>query len=69
MIHFSIARSLSRSLVGGWHDAAIYSREALMSGMQFEGPAIVEQNDTTTVVEPGMVTRVDAYGNLMVEVK
>ncbi|HSD00201.1 MAG TPA: hydantoinase/oxoprolinase family protein [Casimicrobiaceae bacterium] len=54
---------------GGWHDAAIYSREDLAPGMQFEGPAIVEQNDTTTVVEPGMVTRVDAYGNLLVEVK
>ena len=38
-------------------------------GMQFDGPAIVEQNDTTTVVEPGMVTRVDAFGNLLVEVK
>ena len=54
---------------GGWRDAAIYSREDLAPGMQFEGPAIVEQNDTTTVVEPGMVTRVDAYGNLLVEVK
>jgi N-methylhydantoinase A/oxoprolinase/acetone carboxylase beta subunit len=37
--------------------------------MSFEGPAIVEQNDTTTVVEPGMVTRVDDHGNLLVEVK
>ena len=54
---------------GGWHDAAIYAREDLLPGMQFDGPAIVEQNDTTTVVEPGMVTRVDAYGNLLVEVK
>ena len=54
---------------GGWHDAAIYSREDMIPGMQFEGPAIVEQNDTTTVVEPGMKTRVDVYGNLLVEVK
>ena len=53
----------------GWHDAAIYARDDLLPGMQFDGPAIVEQNDTTTVVEPGMVTRVDAYGNLLVEVK
>ena len=54
---------------GGWHDAAIYAREDLLPGMSFDGPAIVEQNDTTTVVEPGMVTRVDAFGNLLVEVK
>jgi N-methylhydantoinase A len=54
---------------GGWHDAAIYARRDLLPGMSFEGPAIVEQDDTTTVVEPGMVTRVDAYGNLLVEMK
>ncbi|MDE2360150.1 MAG: hydantoinase/oxoprolinase family protein [Betaproteobacteria bacterium] len=54
---------------GGWHDAAVYARGDLLPGMQFDGPAIVEQDDTTTVVEPGMVTRVDACGNLLVEVK
>ena len=54
---------------GGWHDSAVYAREDLAPGMQFDGPAIVEQNDTTTVVEPGMVTRVDAFGDLLVEVK
>jgi N-methylhydantoinase A len=54
---------------GGWHDAAVYARTDLLPGMSFEGPAIVEQDDTTTVVEPGMVTRVDAYGNLLVELK
>ncbi len=53
----------------GWHDAAIYARDALLPGMRFDGPAIVEQDDTTTVVEPGMVTRVDAFGNLLVEVE
>jgi N-methylhydantoinase A len=54
---------------GGWHDAAIYAREDLLPGMSFEGPAIVEQSDCTTVVEPGMVTRVDAAGNLLVEMQ
>jgi N-methylhydantoinase A len=52
---------------GGWHDTAIYAREDLLPGVRFAGPAIVEQNDTTTVVEPGMTTRVDAFGNLLVE--
>jgi len=53
---------------GGWQDAAIYARTDLLPGMSFEGPAIVEQDDTTTVVEPGMVTRADAAGNLLIEV-
>ncbi len=54
---------------GGWTDAAIYRRSDLAPGMTFEGPAIVEQDDATTVVEPGMVTRVDVHGNLLVSVK
>jgi N-methylhydantoinase A len=52
----------------GWTDAAIYRRTDLLPGMTFNGPAIVEQDDATTVVEPGMTTRVDAAGNLLVTV-
>jgi len=53
---------------GGWRDTPIYRREALLPGMTFIGPAIVEQADTTTVIEPDMRARVDAFGNLLVEV-
>jgi N-methylhydantoinase A len=53
---------------GGWRDTPIHRREALLSGMVLSGPAIVEQPDTTTVIEPGMRARVDAYANLLVEV-
>jgi N-methylhydantoinase A/oxoprolinase/acetone carboxylase beta subunit len=35
--------------------------------MTVEGPAIVEQTDTTTVVEPRMRFRVDRFHNLIVE--
>jgi N-methylhydantoinase A len=31
------------------------------------GPAILEQGDATTVVEPGLVARVDALGNILIE--
>jgi len=53
---------------GTWHETPIYFRETLAPGMALTGPAIVEQADTTTVIEPGMHARVDAYGNLLVEV-
>src|SRR5439155_12985588 len=56
-----------RVYFGAWHDVRIYARSDLLPGMRFEGPAIVEQDDTTTVVEPGMATRVDRFGNLLVE--
>jgi N-methylhydantoinase A len=52
---------------GGWHDAAIWDRLALPVGAIVEGPAVLEQADATTVIDPGLVARVDGFGNLIVE--
>ncbi|KPL51296.1 hydantoin utilization protein A [Prosthecomicrobium hirschii] len=52
---------------GGWHDATIWDRLALPVGAAIAGPAILEQPDATTVVDPGLVARVDPFGNLIVE--
>ncbi len=51
---------------GGWRDAAIYTRDTLLPGMRFSGPAVVEQADATTVIEPDMNVHVDGFGNLIV---
>jgi N-methylhydantoinase A len=48
-------------------DAAVYDRDALQAGAAFEGPAIVAQDDTTTLLTPGWRTRVDRRGNLRLE--
>ncbi len=53
---------------GAWHGTPIYRRERLAAGVRFEGPAIVEQLDSTTVIEPGDRVEVDALGNLIVAV-
>ena len=45
--------------------AAIYHRAAMPLGLTFAGPAIVEQDDTTTLVEPGWSGAVLENGNLM----
>lgn len=47
----------------------IYARGELSVGNQFDGPAIIEQDDTTTVVLAGMSVRVDPYLNLILEEK
>jgi N-methylhydantoinase A len=52
-----------------WHDTPVYPREAFTPGMALDGPAIIEQSDTTTVIEPDMTLTVDAHGNLLVKVK
>jgi N-methylhydantoinase A len=51
---------------GGWLDTPLYVREHLPVGAAFEGPAIVEQLDCTTVIEPGNRVQMDAIGNLVV---
>jgi N-methylhydantoinase A len=52
---------------GAWHRTAIWSRLDLPVGALISGPAILEQPDATTVVEPGLVARVDALGNILIE--
>jgi N-methylhydantoinase A len=52
---------------GHWHDTAIWSRLELPVGATIDGPAILEQPDATTVVDPGLVARVDRFGNLLIE--
>ena len=54
---------------GGWHDTPVYARSAFAPGMTLDGPAIIEQSDTTIVVEPDMTLTVDTQGNLLVKVK
>ena len=53
---------------GGWRDTPVYRREQLPAGATLAGPAIVEQLDATTVIEPGDRARVDALGNLEITV-
>lgn len=53
---------------GAWHEAAIYTREALPIGAEIAGPAVIQQIDATTVIEPGATAQVDAIGNLRIRV-
>jgi N-methylhydantoinase A len=50
----------------GWHETAIFDRAALGRGATIAGPAIVEQPDTTVVVDPGATATVDGLGNLVI---
>lgn len=49
--------------------ASIYQRELLKAGNVIEGPAIIEQFDSTTIVPPGMSARVDSTGNLLINIQ
>lgn len=53
--------------VEGPVEAPVYDRARLKAGHRFDGPALVDQYDSTTVVCPGQVVTVDAIGNMLVE--
>ena len=50
---------------GGWHETPLYRREHLPLASQLQGPAIVEQLDTTIVVPPDCQMSIDELGNLL----
>ena len=60
----------TRAIVLAGHDApveaSIFDRHALAVGAEIVAPAIVEQADTTTLIEPGWQGRVSADGTLLV---
>jgi N-methylhydantoinase A len=46
--------------------ATVYQRDDLRRGQALHGPAIIEQEDTTTIVLPNWSATVDAIGNLLI---
>jgi N-methylhydantoinase A len=53
---------------GKWHDTPIYARERLPLDAVVEGPAVLEQMDATTVIEPDDRATSDADGNIVISV-
>jgi N-methylhydantoinase A len=52
----------------GFVDCPVYDRTRLPVGTTFDGPAIVEQMDTTTVVPPGARVAHDRFGYLHISI-
>jgi N-methylhydantoinase A len=51
---------------GAWHDTAIYARLDLPTGADIHGPAVFEQPDATTLIDPDLIGRIDRLGNVVV---
>lgn len=51
---------------GEWHQSRIFDRLALPIGAVIYGPALLEQSDATTFIDPYFVGRVDEFGNVVV---
>jgi N-methylhydantoinase A len=53
----------------GFLKCKVYDRYSLPPGMEFSGPAIVEEKESTTIVGPSARARIDDYLNLIMEIK
>ena len=53
---------------GDFVRCSIYDRYALTAGLRLEGPAIIEELDSTCVLHPGYTATVDELGNLLLMV-
>src|SRR3954451_12272078 len=53
---------------GSYVDTPIYLRSSLGTDTRLEGPAIIEQDDTTVLVPPGTSLEVDQHLNIVIDV-
>ncbi len=53
---------------GGWTDTPVYWRDHLPLDLSLTGPAVIEQMDTTILIDPGCSVSSDPDGNLIVRV-
>ena len=61
-------RTIYSSVLQDALEYRVYQRERLGAGARVDGPAVVEEAGTTTVVEPGDVLTVDGHGCLVIDV-
>jgi N-methylhydantoinase A len=54
--------------LGGFHETRVYDRYGLSAGQLFDGPAIVEERDSTLLIGPSGRFEVLASGNIVVTV-
>lgn len=63
MVHFLMDGKASKL------ETVLYDRKLLKSGNVVKGPAIIGQEDSTTLINPGLSALVDKYGNLLISFK
>jgi N-methylhydantoinase A len=51
----------------GWLETSVYRQALLRPGHVLAGPALVEAEDTTIVIEPGWTLRIGEYLDAVIE--
>jgi N-methylhydantoinase A len=58
-VHFGAAH--------GWTTTRVYRRESLAAGTKLDGPVVIEEMSSTTVVLPGQHALIDRFGNIRIQ--
>jgi N-methylhydantoinase A len=53
---------------GAFGDTPVYNRAGLLCGNRIQGPALIEEHASTSVLWPGDSCEIDALGNLAISV-
>ncbi len=48
------------------HDTPVLLRDRMSAGRHYDGPAVIEEASSTTVVPPGHQARIDEHGNMLI---
>ena len=62
-------RQVYAPAAGAFEDVAVYDRALLRAGASVAGPAIIEERESTTVIERGDTLAVDAHGCLVITLR
>jgi N-methylhydantoinase A len=60
-------RRLFDGAAARWHEVPVYERSELEPGAFMAGPALIGEDQTTTVVPPGFEAAVDVHGHLILQ--
>uniref|UniRef100_A0A0F2LMS8 Acetophenone carboxylase-like C-terminal domain-containing protein n=1 Tax=Candidatus Aramenus sulfurataquae TaxID=1326980 RepID=A0A0F2LMS8_9CREN len=54
--------SSRKVMFDSWQEVPVYVRETLPMGFEIEGPAVIEEYSSTTILKPGWRARVEKMG-------
>lgn len=63
------SRDVYHGKAHGWHATAVYDRDLLSAGTRIDGPAVIEEMSSTTVIGPTHHAVVDTHGTLIISLE
>ena len=63
-----VPKEFRRAYLGSWHEVPVYGIDTLLHGTEIKGPAILESDFTTILMEPGDLALVDQFGGIELQI-